>query len=70
MQNKKIYKNNGSGVHGVSFDKIKKRWQCYITVNKKRRHIGYSRELDAAIAARRAAEVEANCFYENHGRAV
>lgn len=70
MQNKKLYSSNSSGCHGVSFTRRTKRWQAYITVNRKRRHIGYFDTQDAAIAARQTAERETGAFHVNHGRAA
>lgn len=69
MQNKKIYKNSKSGVHGVVWSDKKRRWQAYITVNKRRSHLGYFNNMDSAVAARMNAEREAGCFHANHGRA-
>lgn len=69
MQNKKVYRTSVSGQHGVVPYRHGK-WQAYITVNKKRRHIGYFSNLQDAIAARKAAEAECGAFHANHGRAA
>ena len=69
MQNKKVYRSSVSGCHGVV--PLRRRpgtWQAYITVNKKRRHIGYFTNLQDAIAARKDAEMECGAFHANHGR--
>lgn len=66
MQNKRRYRSNKSGQHGVIFDPRKKRWLAFITVEKKRRQIGSFKTLNAATAARAAAED--GVFHANHGR--
>lgn len=70
MQNKKIYRSNSSGCHGVALKRSSGRWQAYITINGKRQHIGYFADREQAIAARREAEREADVFHKNHGRAA
>ena len=47
-----------SGVPGVVWDRQKARWRAYIGYVGKQLHIGLFDDLDVAIAARRAAEVE------------
>lgn len=56
--NCKIHKDNSSGATGVSWKKDKKRWKAYITVNGKQIHLGYFREIEEAIKARKEAEKE------------
>ena len=67
-RNKGLYSNNTSGHHGVAWYKPYGRWVSTIRVDGKKRHLGYFDDLDAAIAARRAAE--GADFHENHGRAA
>lgn len=43
------------------------RWQAYICVADRQRHIGVYSSFGEAVAARKAAE-RANSFHENHGR--
>lgn len=69
MQNKALYRTNKSGHHGVSFHQRKNRWESYITVDGKRKHLGTFTTLEAAIDARRNAERATNVFHANHGRA-
>ena len=46
-----IKSNNTSGYRGVSFHKQHKKWQAYISVNNKRKHLGlFNTAFDAAIA--------------------
>lgn len=68
MQNKKLYSSSSSGTHGVAWNKRASKWQCYITVDRKRRHIGYFTSKTDAIAARKNAEIGTG-FHQNHGRA-
>jgi hypothetical protein len=57
-RNHKLYARNKSGVNGVHWHKGAHKWQAYVTHNKKQVHLGLFTSLHAAIAARRAAEVE------------
>lgn len=68
MQNKKLYRSNKSGAHGVAFNRRMNRWQAYITENKRHRHIGTFDTREAAVAARQSAEKASGLFHENHGR--
>lgn len=65
MRNKKVYKNNKSGVPGVTWHKKIKQWQVHIRVNDKSIHLGYFKELDEAIEVRNKAKVDHN-FHINH----
>ena len=58
-QNRRQHKNNSSGYKGVSWNKEERRWTAHITRNGVRRFLGYFNDLEAAAAARRAAEVVA-----------
>lgn len=57
-QNCAVSKNNRSGFTGVSFNKTLERWESYITVDGKKKGLGYFDRLDEAIAARKRAEVQ------------
>ena len=48
MQNKGIYKNNTSGVKGVSFDKNSNKFRVYINMNKKRKYFGRFDDFELA----------------------
>lgn len=61
------HSNNTSGVLGVSFHRLTGKWQSYITVRKRRSHIGLFDTFEEAVAARKAAEAKL-MFHENHGR--
>lgn len=68
-RNQKLRKSNNSGVMGVHWYGARNSWQVYIDINRKRVHVGYFTDFDAAVSARRAAEVKYG-FHENHGRAA
>lgn len=70
MQNKAVYANSPLGSHGVSFHQTKQKFAAYITINKCRKHLGYFSTAHAALAARKAAEIETCAFHPNHGRRV
>ncbi len=67
MKNKKQYKNNTSGVVGVSWAKHCNKWRAIITVEKKQISLGLFVEFHEAVNARKNAEVLYN-FHENHGK--
>jgi len=54
--NRKIVKNNTSGITGVSFHKGTQKWQAYITKDGKRRYLGLYDKIDDAAKARKIAE--------------
>lgn len=62
-------KSNKSGVIGVSFDSINRKWRSTIKVNYKQIHIGRFNSFDAAVKARKQAEQKYG-FHENHGRSA
>ena len=54
--NRKIQENNTSGVTGISYKKNCNKWVSYIKVNKKLIHLGYFKDINDAIKARKEAE--------------
>lgn len=54
----KLKANNSSGVTGVSYSKRDKRWRSYITVKHIRYELGYFKDKESAIQARKKAEKE------------
>lgn len=66
LRNQSRYKNNTSGVTGVSYDKNSGKWRAHITVEGKTLTLGRYSVLEDAIARRKLAEVEHN-FHKNHG---
>ena len=51
-----MLKNNTSGVKGVSWDKMKGKWEAYIAVNRKLKRLGCYTDLLEAAYHRYAAE--------------
>lgn len=51
-----VNSNNTSGVTGVRRMGTSSRWQAYIRVNRRFRHLGLFGSFDEAVTARRAAE--------------
>jgi len=49
-------KNNTSGIKGVYWDKIIKKWGAYIIVNYKQKNLGKYLDFDNAVCARLAGE--------------
>lgn len=66
-RNASIGSNNTSGAVGVWFEKRRNAWVAEIKVDRRKIHIGQFDTFDAAVAARKAAEVEFG-FHENHGK--
>lgn len=69
QRNKQISVNNTSGVMGVCFHRASNKWRSRITLYKKELNLGFFTQKEAAIAARKAAEIKYN-FHQNHGRAA
>jgi len=66
-RNKKRYKNNESGYQGVSFYNLTKKWRAAISIDGKKKHLGYFDTFEEAKERRAKAEKEFN-YHENHGR--
>ena len=58
QRNQRTYSNNVSGQAGVIWDKPRKKWKSYITVNNKIINIGRFDKVEDAITARLEAEKE------------
>lgn len=69
MKNKSAYKSNTSGVTGVYWHKIAKKWFAIIRVKKKSINLGCFCNKDDAIAKRKTAEILHN-FHPNHCKAM
>jgi hypothetical protein len=67
MKNKLLYKRNTSGVSGVHFCNTHKKWVARLGGSKSRVSAGSYRNIEDAIAARRAIK-ESSDYHENHGR--
>jgi hypothetical protein len=55
-QNISLPNHNKSGHIGVSWFQLRKTWTVYVKVNKKNKWLGYYKNLDDAIAARKEGE--------------
>lgn len=56
LQNRKVLKNNTSGVPGVEWLPRKRRWKASICFRKKRYYLGAYAEFEDAVKARKQAE--------------
>ena len=54
--NKKLYSNNTSGCTGVYWNKSRSKWTSYISINKKFVCLGFYKNKEDAIKARKEAE--------------
>jgi hypothetical protein len=66
-RNARLIWNSKSGTMGVSFCNEKGMWRARINTNSGRKHLGRFIDIEDAIAARKAAEIEYG-YHENHGR--
>lgn len=55
---KAIRRTNTSGFTGVNFRKDVNKWRAYINVNKKQIGLGYYKNLEDAVSARKAGELK------------
>ena len=53
---KKISQNNTSGIKGVYFNKQRQKWQAYITICRKKIHLGFYNDIKEAEKARKLGE--------------
>lgn len=65
-RNKRLDKRNKIGVHGVYWEKDRRRYKVSICDGGKWKHVGRFESLDDAVAARKAAEKELG-YHQNHG---
>ena len=66
-KNRSTPKDNTSGHLGIHRVKNRGKWQVQIGVNGKNVHVGYFKNKDDAIAARKEAEIKYG-YHKNHGR--
>jgi hypothetical protein len=64
-KNARIPSNNTSGVCGVTYDKVNKRWRSIIKVNGKQIHLGRWSSFEDAVVARKEAE---SCYFGQWAR--
>jgi len=67
MKNKPKYKTNKTGIIGVYWHKLSKKWAASISVNKKVLHLGVYETIELAASVRAAAEKQYG-YHQNHGR--
>ena len=53
-----LYKRNTSGTNGVCFNTQSGKWQAYIRINGRQKHLGYFLNYEDAVSARTQAEKE------------
>jgi hypothetical protein len=64
--NSKLYKNNTSGIKGVTWHKASKKWRAVITINKKVKNLGYfSDKNNAKLIYEKAAKQHFEEFYSD-----
>lgn len=66
-KNKRMYRNNSSGVTGITWNKKERKWVATIVINCKLKHLGYFTDFDKAVEVRRDWEKKIG-FHENHGK--
>lgn len=69
QRNRKLPKDNTSGVMGVTRRNKDKTWEVSIRIPGKRLYIGRFSDFSEAVCARKSAENKYN-FHVNHGRTV
>jgi hypothetical protein len=67
QRNQKKYSTNTSGYLGVSWQKAAGKYRASIMVDGKTKHLGFFKDLSAAVAAREQASIQYG-FHANHGR--
>lgn len=65
-RNRSIFRNNTSGVCGVTWCKQTSKWRASIKISGSTKCLGRFADFDAAVAVRKSAE-KANGFHKNHG---
>lgn len=66
MRNRSMQKNNTSGVNGVYWNKLNKKWLASIRVDGRQKHIGLFTTIEAAAVARAEASRQ-HGFTDRHG---
>lgn len=56
VRNRRVAKNNTTGIKGVHFDTSRDKWMTYITINRKMKNLGRFDLLEDAVSARMTAE--------------
>lgn len=65
--NAKLRKDNTSGCKNVCWNKVAKKWQVYLMIDKKRKSFGYYDDLELADLVAQEARDKFHKEYVNHG---
>ena len=64
--NRKLSKNNSSGIRGVCWDKFRKKWKAKIKINNKTKYLGrFKDKLEAKEVYTKAAKEYFGAFYSD-----
>jgi len=69
MRNQKLHRDSRSGATGVVWHPRDRLWNAQITINKRKISLGYYKNFDEAVAARKRAD-KLYGFHPNHGRVL
>lgn len=69
MRNRKMMRNNTSGITGVSYAKKSDKWRAHARLDSRQIHLGYFGDISEAEAAVKAFRAK-HGFTETHGEAV
>lgn len=64
--NRGLFSNNTSGCKGVSWNKRNKKWQSYVSIKTKTKHLGYFEDLELADFVSTEARDLYHGKYANH----
>jgi hypothetical protein len=65
--NRKLNRNNTSGIKGVSWNKLAKKWVAKVYIDGKQKHLGFFTGLSDAESAVKAARKKHHGEFVNHG---
>lgn len=65
-KNRRLHSNNISGYVGVHWNKASRKWRAQIQVDLKTIYLGYFKDIDDAIKARKESEIK-HGFHQNNG---
>jgi hypothetical protein len=66
LRNSHMYSNNKSGFNGVHWNKIERKWEVHININKKPHYLGRFADIESAIKVRVNAE-QSHGYTNRHG---
>lgn len=68
-RNKSLFKNSTSGIPGVVWNKINRKWDVCIYIKRIKVHLGSYKDFEEAKEVRLAAEVRYG-YHKNHGKVI